>query len=52
MTKSRRIRWDGNIARIGNREVAHRVLMGRPERRRPLRRRRRKWAYSIKKIFE
>jgi hypothetical protein len=47
--KSRRIRWDGNIACIGDRKVAHRVLMGRSEKRRPLRRRRRRWAYNIKK---
>ena len=44
MIKSRRIRWDGNIAHIGDRKVAHRVLMGRPEGRKPLGRRRRRWA--------
>ena len=47
--KSKGIRWDGYIPRIGHRKVAHGVLVGRPERRRPLGRRRREWADNIKK---
>jgi len=41
VSKSRRIRWNGHIARRGDRRVAHGVLMGRSEKRRPLERRRR-----------
>ena len=35
------MRWAGHVARMGERRVAYRVLVGRPERRRPLRRSRR-----------
>ena len=34
--KSRRVSWAGHVARIGDRRVAHRVLVGRPEGKRPL----------------
>ena len=36
MIKSRRLRWTGNIARMWEKRTAHRVLMGKPERRRQL----------------
>ena len=38
----------GNLARMGNRGHAYRVLVARPERRRPLGRRRRRWEDNIK----
>jgi hypothetical protein len=41
--KSRRIRWAGHVARIGKRSGAYRILVGRPEGRRPLGRLRRRW---------
>jgi hypothetical protein len=34
--KSRRMRWMGHVAGMGERGSAYRVLVGRPERRRPL----------------
>ena len=34
--KLRRMRWSGNVARMGERRGAYTVLMGKPERRRPL----------------
>jgi hypothetical protein len=34
--KLRRMRWSGNVARMGERTGAYTVLMGKPERRRPL----------------
>jgi hypothetical protein len=34
--KSRRMRWAGHVARMGERTVAHRILMGNPEGKRPL----------------
>ena len=32
VTKSRRMRWAGNVARMGARRVVYRVLVGKPER--------------------
>jgi hypothetical protein len=40
MTKSRRIRWAGHVARIGTKRNACRILVGKPERKRPLGRQR------------
>jgi hypothetical protein len=34
--KSRRMRWAGHVARMGERRGAYRVLVGKPEGRRPL----------------
>jgi hypothetical protein len=34
--KSRRMRWVGHVARMGERRNAYRILVGRPERKRPL----------------
>jgi hypothetical protein len=34
--KSRRMRWAGHVAHVGDRKGAYRVLVGRGERRRPL----------------
>jgi hypothetical protein len=45
--KSRRMRWAGNIARIGNRRGAYRVLVGKPEGKRPLGRPRRRGEVNI-----
>ena len=36
--KSRRMRWAGHVARMGERRGAYRVLVGKPEGKRPLRR--------------
>jgi hypothetical protein len=48
VTKSRRMRWDGHVARMGEGRGSHRILVGRPERRRPLGRPRRRWEDNIK----
>jgi hypothetical protein len=45
--KSRRMRWDGHVARMGEGRVVHRVLVGRPEGKRPLGRPRRRWEDNI-----
>ena len=37
MKKSRRVRWAGHVARMGERRGVHRVLVGKPEGKRPLR---------------
>jgi hypothetical protein len=34
--KSRKIRWTGHVAHMGERRGAYRILVGRPEGRRPL----------------
>jgi hypothetical protein len=46
--KSRRMRWAGYVARMGEKSGAYRILVGRPEGRRPLGRPRRRWEDSIK----
>jgi hypothetical protein len=46
--KSRRMRWAGHVARMGEGRGAYRILVGRPEGRRPLRKPRRRWEDNIK----
>ena len=41
--KSRRMRWAGHTARMGERRVVYRVLVGKPEGKRQLGRPRRRW---------
>jgi hypothetical protein len=48
VVKSRRIRWAGHVAHIGEDRGVHRVLVGKPERKRPLGRPRRRWEGNIK----
>jgi hypothetical protein len=48
MIKSRRMRWAGNIARMGEEKNAYRILVGKPEGKRPLGRPRRKCVDNIK----
>ena len=45
--KSRRMRWAGHVARMGEERVVYRVLVGKPEGKRPLGRPRRKWVDNI-----
>jgi hypothetical protein len=42
------MRWVGNVARMGEKRNAYRLLMGKPEGRRPLGRPRRRWLNSIR----
>jgi len=46
--KSRRMRWVGHIARVGERRGLYGVLVGKPERKRPLGRPRHRWEDNIK----
>jgi hypothetical protein len=46
--KSRKMRWAGHVTRIGERRGAYRVLVRKPEGRRPLERPRRRWEDNIK----
>jgi hypothetical protein len=47
MIKSRRMRWAGHAARMGENRNAYRILMRRPEGKRPLGRTRRRWVDNI-----
>ena len=46
--KSRRMRWAGHVVCMGEERVVYRVLVGKPEGRRPLGRPRRRWADNIR----
>jgi hypothetical protein len=46
--KSRRMRWAGHVARIGNIKCVQRVLVGKPEGKRPLGRPGHRWEDNIK----
>ena len=46
--KSRRMRWTGHVARMGEERGVYRVLVGKPEGRRPLGRPRHRWEDNIK----
>ena len=48
VTKSRRMRWAGHVARIGEERGVYRDLLGKPEGRRPLRRPRRRCVDNIR----
>ena len=46
--KSRRMKWAGHVARMGEKRGVYRVLVGKPEGRRPLGRPRRRWVNNIR----
>jgi hypothetical protein len=48
VVKWRRMRWAGHVARMGEERGAHRLLVGKPEGKRPLGRPRRRWENNIK----
>jgi hypothetical protein len=43
-----RMRWVGHVARMGEGTNVYRVLVGKPEGKRPLGRRRRRWEDGVK----
>jgi hypothetical protein len=47
--KSRRMRWAGHVARMGEGRGVYRTLVGRPEGKRPLGRPRSRWEDNIKR---
>jgi hypothetical protein len=47
VVKSRRMRCEGHVARMGQDRAVHRVLVGKPEGKRPLGRPRRRWEDNI-----
>jgi len=46
--KSRRMRWAGHVARMGEEWGVYKFLVGKPEGRRPLGRPRRRWVDNIR----
>jgi len=44
------MRWAGHVARMGEDRGVHRVLVGKPEGKRPLGRPRRRWQDNIQKV--
>jgi hypothetical protein len=48
MIKSRRMRWAGHVSRMGEKRNAYRILVGKPEGKRPLGRPRCRWVENIK----
>ena len=51
VTKSRIVRWAVHVALMGERRGVYRVLVGKPERKRPLWRPRHRWEDNIKMGF-
>jgi hypothetical protein len=45
---SKRIRWAGHVERMGENRNVYRILVGKPEGKRPLGRPRRRWVDNIK----
>jgi hypothetical protein len=50
--KSRGMRWAGHVARMGEGRNVYRILVGKPEGKRPLERPRRRWEDGIKMDLE
>jgi hypothetical protein len=48
MIKSRRMRWAGHVARMGAKRNAYRILVGKPEGKRPRGRIKRGWENNIR----
>jgi hypothetical protein len=46
--KSRRMKWAGHVTRMGEKRNVYKLLIGKPEGRRPLGRPRRRWIDNIK----
>jgi hypothetical protein len=49
--KSRRMRWAGYVARMGEERNVYKVLVRKPEGKRPLVISRRRWKYGIREIL-
>jgi hypothetical protein len=46
--KSRGMRWAGHVARVGEKRNAYRLLVGKPEGKRPLARPKRRWVDNVR----
>ena len=52
LIKSRRMRWAGHVARMGERRGVYRVLVGKPEGKKQLGRPRHRWEDNVKNDFQ
>ena len=52
MIKSRKLRWEGHVARMGEGRSAFEILTNKPTRKRPLGRSRRSWKNNIINYFK
>jgi hypothetical protein len=50
--KSRRMRWTGHVAHMGEERGAHSILVGKPEGKRPLGRPRHRWVDNIRMALQ
>jgi len=50
--KSRRMRWAGHVARMGEERGVYRVLVGKPEGKRPLGRPGHRWVDNIRMVLQ
>jgi hypothetical protein len=50
--KSRRMRWAGHVAHMGEERKMYKLLVGKPEGKRPLRRLRHRWEDGIRMDLE
>jgi hypothetical protein len=50
--KPKRTRWAWHVASIGEKKNAYRLLVGKPEGKRPLGRPRRRWVDNIRMIWD
>jgi hypothetical protein len=48
ISNSRKMRWAGHVARMGEKKNSYRLLVGTPEGKRPLGRPRHRWADNIR----
>jgi hypothetical protein len=48
MINSRRMRWAGHVVRMGEKRTAYKIIVGKPEGKRPLGRPKRRWMDNIK----
>jgi hypothetical protein len=46
------MRWEGHVAQMGEKRTAYRLLVGKPEGKRPLGRPRRRWGIILEWILE
>jgi hypothetical protein len=49
--KSRRMRWAGHVARMGEKRNVYRIFVGKPDGKRPRGRSRRRWINNIKMVL-
>jgi hypothetical protein len=51
MIRSRKMRWEGHVAQMGERRNMYRLLVGKPEGKKRLGRPKRRWVANIKKCL-